>query len=581
VKARKVKGLEPAEPLADNAERIVRVRLDEMCGFMPQAADPNEVVALHDMRIAAKRLRYILEITAPVFGDYASTAVRLTKDVQDLLGEIHDCDVQIPEVQAFLDELVAEDAEQLVAAAGNAGDLDPSAVRRRRTATTTRAWWRCSCTCARAGERLRAVFLELWRDYERKRLRGSARIRRLRTVTITVVSDTSTERVAAQRTSPPPSCTSNRELSWLEFNERVLELAEDDRVPLLERAKFCAIVSSNLDEFFMVRVAGLHDQIEAGIETPLQDGRTPRATLEEARRIVREHIERQSRCLELALRPALSEHGSASSASTTSTPRSAARSTSASAPDLPGAHAAGRRARPAVPVHLQPLAVARRARARPGHRVETFARVKVPKEMLPRFVPTGDGYTFVPLEDLIAKHLDTLFPGMEIVDYDVFRVTRDADFTVSDEADDLLRRSRTSCAGAASATSCASRSARMSPAIREQITGSLEVEDEDVFEVTGLLDLQDLWDLVKVPGHSDLRDKPWTPVTQPRLQPDEDESPDVMAAMRKGDILLHHPTTPFSTSVERFVEQAVADPTCSRSSRPCTARATTRRSSRR
>ncbi len=112
MKARKVKGLEPAEPLADNAERIVRVRLDEMCGFMPQAADPAEVVALHDMRIAAKRLRYILEITAPIFGDYAATAVRLTKDVQDLLGEIHDCDVQIPEVQAFLDELVAEDARR-------------------------------------------------------------------------------------------------------------------------------------------------------------------------------------------------------------------------------------------------------------------------------------------------------------------------------------------------------------------------------------------------------------------------------------------------------------------------------------
>src|SRR5262245_3583758 len=95
----------------------------------------------------------------------------------------------------------------------------------------------------------------------------------------------------------------------MEFNARVLELAEDESIPLLERAKFCAIVSSNLDEFFMVRVAGLHDQIEAGIETPLQDGRTPRATLEEVRRIVNEHIERQSRCLELELRPALAEHG--------------------------------------------------------------------------------------------------------------------------------------------------------------------------------------------------------------------------------------------------------------------------------
>jgi len=129
MKARKVKGLVPAESLADNAERIVLVRLDELCSFMPQATDPNEVVALHDMRIAAKRLRYILEITAPVFGAYAEASVRLTKDLQDLLGEIHDCDVQIPEVTDFLNGLIESDAAALVAAAGDAPDLDPSAVR--------------------------------------------------------------------------------------------------------------------------------------------------------------------------------------------------------------------------------------------------------------------------------------------------------------------------------------------------------------------------------------------------------------------------------------------------------------------
>jgi len=110
MKARRVKGLDPAAALADNAERIVRVRLDELCAFMPRAADPAEVVALHDMRIAAKRLRYILEITGPCFGPYAVTAVKATKDLQDLLGEIHDCDVQLPEVQAFHDELVDDGA---------------------------------------------------------------------------------------------------------------------------------------------------------------------------------------------------------------------------------------------------------------------------------------------------------------------------------------------------------------------------------------------------------------------------------------------------------------------------------------
>ena len=107
MKARRVKGLDPAAPLADNAARIVRVRLDELCSFMPRAADPEEVVALHDMRIAAKRLRYVLEVDRAVFGDYAERATRMTKDLQDLLGEIHDCDVQIPEVRAFLEELEA------------------------------------------------------------------------------------------------------------------------------------------------------------------------------------------------------------------------------------------------------------------------------------------------------------------------------------------------------------------------------------------------------------------------------------------------------------------------------------------
>jgi hypothetical protein len=172
MKARKVKDLDPAEALADNAERIVRVRLDEMCGFMPQAADPKEVVALHDMRIAAKRLRYILEITAPIFGDYASTAVRLTKDVQDLLGEIHDCDVQIPEVQAFLDELVAEDAKQLVAAAGAAEDLDPAAVRKASHRNDHAGLVALLVHLQARRELLYQRFLELWQEYERKGYRA-------------------------------------------------------------------------------------------------------------------------------------------------------------------------------------------------------------------------------------------------------------------------------------------------------------------------------------------------------------------------------------------------------------------------
>jgi polyphosphate kinase len=354
----------------------------------------------------------------------------------------------------------------------------------------------------------------------------------------------------------------NRELSWLEFNARVLELAEDETVPLLERMKFCAIVSSNLDEFFMVRVAGLHDQIEAGIEKPREDGRTPSTTLQEIRRIVREHSDRQTRCLELALRPALADQG--------------IRIVSVDDVSPEERRALDERFRRQIFPVLTPLAVGLGRPfpyisnlslslgvlvRDPVTGVETFARVKVPKEMLPRFVPTGDGYTFVPLEELIAKHLDQLFPGMEIVDYDVFRVTRDADFTVSDEADDLLqavedelRRRRFGDVVRVEV------GAGMSQVIREQITGSLEVAPDDVFDIPGLLDLEDLWDIVGVPGYAELRYAPWSPVTQPRLQPDEDEEPDVMAAMRKGDILLHHPYDSFTTSVERFVEQAVNDP---------------------
>jgi CHAD domain-containing protein len=129
MKARKVKGLDPDAPLAGNAQQIVLVRLDELCGFMPAAADPAEVVALHDMRIAAKRLRYVLELTAPCFGSYANTATKHVKDLQDLLGEIHDCDVQLPEVEAFAGRLLAADAAALSEAAGDAEDLDPALLR--------------------------------------------------------------------------------------------------------------------------------------------------------------------------------------------------------------------------------------------------------------------------------------------------------------------------------------------------------------------------------------------------------------------------------------------------------------------
>lgn len=182
MKARRVKGLDPAAPLADNAERIVGVRLDELCSFVPRAFDPAEPEALHDMRIAAKRLRYVLELTAePCFGAYAATAAKRTRDLQDLLGEIHDCDVTLPRVRALIErrrELAALDAR---AAAGDAEDLDPVHA----AGVAQALQWRGLEVLATHLRARRALlferFLELWRTLERDgfaaRLRYAARER--------------------------------------------------------------------------------------------------------------------------------------------------------------------------------------------------------------------------------------------------------------------------------------------------------------------------------------------------------------------------------------------------------------------
>jgi CHAD domain-containing protein len=172
VKARAVKGLDPDGALADNAERIVLARLDELCGFMPRAADPEEIAALHDMRIAAKRLRYILEVCGPCFGPYADTATKHVKQLQDLLGEIHDCDVQIPETAAFAEQLLAADAAALREASGKADDLDPALLEQ-----APHAREHAGIAALQAHLRGRRLllfdrFLELWDDYQRKGFRA-------------------------------------------------------------------------------------------------------------------------------------------------------------------------------------------------------------------------------------------------------------------------------------------------------------------------------------------------------------------------------------------------------------------------
>jgi CHAD domain-containing protein len=161
VKARRVRGLDPAGPLGDNAERIVRVRLDELYSFMPEAADPAEVTTLHDMRIAAKRLRYILEIAHPCFGPFAEAAIKHVKELQELLGEVHDCDEQLPEVRAFIDELLIDDAAAIVEGAEQAPHRD-----------AYEGLLALSTDLLARRERCFAAFLELWRDLERKGLRA-------------------------------------------------------------------------------------------------------------------------------------------------------------------------------------------------------------------------------------------------------------------------------------------------------------------------------------------------------------------------------------------------------------------------
>lgn len=361
-----------------------------------------------------------------------------------------------------------------------------------------------------------------------------------------------------------PASFFNRELSWLDFNQRVLELAEDESVPLLERLKFCAIYASNLDEFFMVRVAGLWDQVDAGIDARGPDGLSPREQIQAIRSRTLELDRRLDRVLAGRIRPALSGHG--------------IRVATVDELDRDERDELNRRFERQVFPALTPLVI---GLGRPfpyisnlslslavllndlEARTRILARVKVPKELLGRFLDIGsdEGHVLVPMEEVIAANLDQLFPGVEVLDHGFFRVTRDADFTVSDEADDLLeavqeelRRRRFGEVVRLEISN------RMNPELADRLIEVLQLQENEVFRVGGPLDLTDLWDLVRLPGYADLRDRPWSPVTQPRLQGDDGDPADIFAAIRQGDVLVHHPYDSFTSSVERFIDQAVNDP---------------------
>jgi polyphosphate kinase len=354
----------------------------------------------------------------------------------------------------------------------------------------------------------------------------------------------------------------NRELSWLDFNGRVLALAEDPAIPLLERAKFLAIFSTNLDEFFQVRVAALSRQVEAGLRTPAPDGRDPAEQMREIRQQSNELVARQAMIFTKDVAPALEAVG-------------------IRFVDWEELSAGDRdhlvdvfeeRVFPVLtplavdPAHPFPyisnlsLNLAVVVRDPDTHEVR-FARVKVPP-LLPRFLVMPDNERFVPLEQVIAARLDSLFPGMEIVACHPFRVTRDADFELSDDAEDLLEametvlRRRTKFGRVVRLEVDAS----MPAEVRDTLCRELELTEPEVTVIDAPLDLSGLWALHAL-DRPELKDGPWVPVTPPELAPvDTNTTPDIFRTLRAGDVLVHHPYDSFSASVEAFVDQAARDP---------------------
>jgi polyphosphate kinase len=360
-----------------------------------------------------------------------------------------------------------------------------------------------------------------------------------------------------------PALYISRELSWLAFNERVLELGEDENELLFERLKFLAIYTSNLDEFFMVRVAGVHEQLEARIDRHAADGLTAPQLMEEIARKARALDRRHARVFSDVLKPALAAEGI----------RIVTCSESGASPERLKRHFLEHIFPVLTPLAIGPgrpfpyisnLSLSLLVHLHdPALETELYARVKVPKEVLPRFVEIEKD-TFVPLEDIIAHHLDALFPGMEVVAHSLFRVTRDADFDISDEADDLLaavedelRRRRFGEVVRLEVSS------DIEPTMRERLVEWLDLAANQVYDEKGMLDLSDLWQIVGLDGHPELRQRSWTPQTHPSLRPrpdDTGEQTDIFAQMREGEFLVHYPYQSFSSSVERLVMQASVDP---------------------
>jgi len=365
---------------------------------------------------------------------------------------------------------------------------------------------------------------------------------------------------AASGIRSDPARYLNRELSWLDFNRRVLALAEDPAAPLLERAKFLAIFAQNLDEFLQVRVSGLQDQMDAGLRTKTPDGLDPVEQLRAVRARARDLVARHTEIFVDDVKPALEAVG--------------IRFTGWD--ELTGADRAElaavfeQRIFPVLtplavdPAHPFPyisnLSLNLAVLVRDDRTLEDrFARVKVPA-VLPRFVALADAHRFVPVEQVIAAHLDRLFPGMEIVTHHPFRVTRNTDFELDDEDEDLLeaieevlhRRTKFGKVVRLEIDTL------MPDEVRDVLQRELEIDDDAVTVVDGPLDLSGLWALLAL-DRPELKDTPWPAQTPATLVPTE-LRPDIFAMLRHGDILVHHPYDSFATSVEAFITQAAQDP---------------------
>ena len=351
----------------------------------------------------------------------------------------------------------------------------------------------------------------------------------------------------------------NRELSTLEYNARLLDLAGDDSLPLLERARMCRFVSSNLDEFFMVRVAGLMGQAASGLAVRSADGLTPRSALTLIRERVLELTERQAKLWRKALRPALADEGIVIAQIDDLDPDEIAELEDRFQREIfPVLTPLG--VGPGQPFpYISGLSLSLGVLARdPETGEERFARVKVP-EGLPRFFAVGERGRMLPLETPIAHFLDRLFPGMEILERSVFRVTRDADFEVSDEADDLLeavelelRRRRFGDVVRVEVSSSTSRG------MLERLCQGLGATPDQVYEIHGPLDLADLDQLIDL-DRPELKFEPSLGVTPSRLVHAKNPR-DLFAEIRRNDFLVHQPYESFASSFEAFVQAAARDP---------------------